>query len=43
MSVVAALVALVLFFLPETPGDNRFGPDPRLEAPNDVIASPAET
>ncbi|MGY4396748.1 uncharacterized membrane protein YhaH (DUF805 family) [Sphingomonas sp. UYAg733] len=39
----AILVPLILLFLPETPGDNRFGPDPRPKPYIDELGLPAET
>ncbi|WP_034161381.1 DUF805 domain-containing protein [Sphingomonas sp. ERG5] len=41
VGIVSLLATLVLNFLPETPGDNRFGSDPRLEMPDEAIASTA--
>ncbi|MFA6117209.1 MAG: DUF805 domain-containing protein [Sphingomonas sp.] len=34
-SVIAILAIFVLYFLPETPGENRYGPDPRVAPANE--------
>jgi uncharacterized membrane protein YhaH (DUF805 family) len=38
---IGAIVLLVFFVLPGTPGPNRFGPDPKGGEAPDAIASPA--